>query len=201
MPLRFRNRPRERADPRDQGRVYKHDGEKWADCGAPADGNPGCLLPFAGKLYASTRDSIYEYEGGQAWTCIGARPHGVEQIHTMQVIGGKLHLGTWPQGYVLRYDGGSGAMAARLWWMLRSIGHANVQVLNGGLKAATDEGVELSTDEYKPAAAGLYPIPEQYRHTVDIEEEDACKSGAPCGGRGGRDGFVAGCRYRLWHHG
>jgi thiosulfate/3-mercaptopyruvate sulfurtransferase len=82
--------------------------------------------------------------------------------------------GVTPDSHVVVYDDKNAAMGgARLWWMLRSIGHTNVQVLNGGLKAATDEDVILSTDEYKPAATGLYPISEQYQHTVDIEEVKA----------------------------
>lgn len=82
--------------------------------------------------------------------------------------------GVTPGSHVVVYDDKNAAMGgARLWWMLRSIGHINVQVLNGGLKAATDEGIVLSADGYKPAAAGLYPIPEQYQHTVDIEEVKA----------------------------
>ncbi|MEB0248783.1 MULTISPECIES: sulfurtransferase [unclassified Mucilaginibacter] len=83
-------------------------------------------------------------------------------------------LGRWgitPESHVVVYDDRNAAMGgARLWWMLRSIGHTNVQVLNGGLKAATDEGLELSTDAYQPTATSPYPIPEQYSHTVDIEE-------------------------------
>ncbi|WP_454803463.1 sulfurtransferase [Mucilaginibacter phyllosphaerae] len=79
--------------------------------------------------------------------------------------------GVTPDSHVIVYDDKNAAMGgARLWWMLRSIGHTNVQVLNGGLKAATDEGMELSTEEYLPAATGLYPIPQQYSNTVDIEE-------------------------------
>jgi thiosulfate/3-mercaptopyruvate sulfurtransferase len=34
---------------------------------------------------------------------------------------------------VVCYDAANGAMAARLWWMLRWIGHENVAVLDGGL--------------------------------------------------------------------
>ncbi|MCO5937214.1 sulfurtransferase [Mucilaginibacter sp. RB4R14] len=83
-------------------------------------------------------------------------------------------LGRWgitPESHVVVYDDKNAAMGgARLWWMLRSIGHTNVQVLNGGLKSATDEGVELSTDDYQPATTAPYPIPGQYSHTVDIEE-------------------------------
>ncbi|MES2266407.1 MAG: sulfurtransferase [Bacteroidota bacterium] len=83
-------------------------------------------------------------------------------------------LGRWgvkPNSHVVVYDDKNAAMGgARLWWMLRSIGHTNVQVLNGGLKAATDGGLELSTDDYQSAPTGAYPIPEQYSHTATIEE-------------------------------
>lgn len=44
-------------------------------------------------------------------------------------------LGGWgytPTTRVVAYDQGSGAVAARLWWMLRSCGHDAVQVLDGG---------------------------------------------------------------------
>jgi thiosulfate/3-mercaptopyruvate sulfurtransferase len=83
-------------------------------------------------------------------------------------------LGRWgikPDSQVVVYDDKFAAMgAARLWWMLHSIGHGHVQVLNGGLKAATDEGIELSTDEYISVSVTPYPIPGAYRNTVDIEE-------------------------------
>lgn len=86
-------------------------------------------------------------------------------------------LGRWgirPDSHVIVYDDKFAAMgAARLWWMLRSIGHMNVQVLNGGLKAATDEDVKLSTEEYTPIGVTPYPIPLVYRNAVDIEEVKA----------------------------
>src|SRR5690348_9198252 len=37
--------------------------------------------------------------------------------------------GVSPTTDVVAYDAGPGAMAARLWWMLRAIGHERVQVL------------------------------------------------------------------------
>jgi thiosulfate/3-mercaptopyruvate sulfurtransferase len=82
------------------------------------------------------------------------------------------HWGITPDSHVVVYDDKNAAMGgARLWWMLRSVGHTYVQVLNGGLKAATDEGVDLSTDDYEPTPANtLYPIPAEYSHTADIEE-------------------------------
>jgi thiosulfate/3-mercaptopyruvate sulfurtransferase len=41
---------------------------------------------------------------------------------------------------VVCYDAGNGAMAARLWWMLRWVGHEAVAVLDGGFAKWTKEG-------------------------------------------------------------
>lgn len=88
------------------GHVFKHDGQQWVDCGRPMPLNGlGCLLAYDDKLYVTTAFNVYQYEGGESWKCIGEQPHGVEQIHSMTVLDGKLHIGTWPQGYVLRYVG------------------------------------------------------------------------------------------------
>ena len=59
---------------------------------------------------------------------------------------------------VVCYDAANGAMAARLWWMLRWVGHKNVAVLDGGLAKWTKEGrpVDAAIPTPKPAtyAAG-----------------------------------------------
>ncbi|MGS0742996.1 sulfurtransferase [Glaciimonas sp. GG7] len=47
---------------------------------------------------------------------------------------------------VIAYDAHGGMFAARLWWLLRSVGHASVAVLDGGLAAWQAEGQTLSTD-------------------------------------------------------
>jgi thiosulfate/3-mercaptopyruvate sulfurtransferase len=83
-------------------------------------------------------------------------------------------LGEWgitPDSHVVVYDDKAAAFGgARLWWMLRAIGHKKVQVLNGGLKAAIDAGVPLSTEPYTAPATAPYPVPNNFAGTVDIEE-------------------------------
>ncbi|MBM4218795.1 MAG: sulfurtransferase [Gammaproteobacteria bacterium] len=61
---------------------------------------------------------------------------------------------------VVCYDGGSGAFAARLWWMLRWLGHDSVAVLDGGFAAWTAEGRPVSTESPPPRnAAPFVPRP------------------------------------------
>ena len=50
---------------------------------------------------------------------------------------------------VVAYDSSGGGTAARLWWMLRGIGHSSVFVLDGGFPAWTAAGLPLATE---PAA-------------------------------------------------
>lgn len=54
--------------------------------------------------------------------------------------------GLTPHDQAVCYDGGPGAMAARLWWMLRWIGHENVAVLDGGFAKWTKEGRPVTVD-------------------------------------------------------
>lgn len=91
----------------DQGRCFRLEKDTWVDVGVLDDrDNFECLMPFGGVLYGASHFAIYRYEGGQKWTCIGRRPSGISQIHSLQVYAGALWAGTWPQGYILRYEGG-----------------------------------------------------------------------------------------------
>jgi thiosulfate/3-mercaptopyruvate sulfurtransferase len=47
----------------------------------------------------------------------------------------KRRLGMSPNTLVVAYDKQGSVYASRLWWMLKATGHANVQVLDGGLDA------------------------------------------------------------------
>lgn len=46
---------------------------------------------------------------------------------------------------VVAYDGGNGAYAARLWWLMRWLGAESVAVLDGGFKAWTDAALPVTT--------------------------------------------------------
>ncbi|WP_428658847.1 sulfurtransferase [Runella sp.] len=60
-------------------------------------------------------------------------------------------LGIGPESHVIVYDDKSGAnAAARFWWMLKAIGHSNVQVLDGGMDAAVAAGFPVSSEEETP---------------------------------------------------
>ena len=57
---------------------------------------------------------------------------------------------------VVAYDDVGGWIAARLWWMLDTLGHAEVAVLDGGIAAWTAAGGELTTDEPEWPASSLH---------------------------------------------
>lgn len=70
---------------------------------------------------------------------------------------GRLGIGNGTR--VVCYDAGSGAFAARLWWMLRWVGHDGVAVLDGGFAAWTAEGRPVSTEPSSRTPAVFVPRP------------------------------------------
>lgn len=63
--------------------------------------------------------------------------------------------GVTPAHQVVALDAGSGMFAARLWWMLRLLGHCDVAVLDGGLTAWQAAGGAL-TQEAPAVGSGRY---------------------------------------------
>jgi len=62
-------------------------------------------------------------------------------------------LGRWGidrRVQVVAYDQGNGAVAARLWWMLRFLGHAAVAVLDGGFAAWNAARLPLASGQAIP---------------------------------------------------
>jgi thiosulfate/3-mercaptopyruvate sulfurtransferase len=54
--------------------------------------------------------------------------------------------GLTPSTQVVAYDADNAAYAARLWWLLRWVGHEAVAVLDGGFKAWTAAGLPTTTE-------------------------------------------------------
>jgi thiosulfate/3-mercaptopyruvate sulfurtransferase len=89
-------------------------------------------------------------------------------------------LGRWgitPQSHVVAYDDQGGAnAAARLWWMLRALGHPRVQVLDGGLSGALGAGLRLTQELPQPRSAPPYPGHAWRLPTADIDEVERARS-------------------------
>ena len=60
---------------------------------------------------------------------------------------------------VLCYDDKGGGIAARLWWMLRSLGHNAVAVLDGGIQAWEADGFKLEKGTNEPPMAATVVAP------------------------------------------
>ncbi|MBK9615521.1 MAG: sulfurtransferase [Uliginosibacterium sp.] len=69
-------------------------------------------------------------------------------------------LGVAPGTQVVAYDAAGGMMAARLWWMLRWLGHEKVAVLDGGWPAwATHYPISTDTPPARPAGTLQAHVP------------------------------------------
>jgi len=88
-----------------------------------------------------------------------------------QFAGWLGHVGIAPQHQVVVYDAGDGSMAAaRLWWMLRLLGHAHVAVLDGGLAAWRAAGLPESPLLAAAAPEAPYPAHFDTDAVVDADE-------------------------------
>lgn len=77
-----------------------------------------------------------------------------------QVLAATLgRLGAAPGIQVVAYDDAGGAFAARLWWLLRYMGHDAVAVLDGGWQAWLAAGGPVETGEVSAAAATFTGAP------------------------------------------
>ena len=66
-------------------------------------------------------------------------------------------LGIRNDSQVVAYDEANGSFAARLWWMLRWVGHGAVAVLDGGFNAWTARGGALQSGEAEVAEQAFTP--------------------------------------------
>ncbi len=132
------------------GHLYRRDGARWVDCGAPDGRNINSLMPWNGTLFVSTHGNMYRYEADGKFTRVGLEPHQITQIHSMHVHNGRLMAGTWPQGYALRYAG------AEDWEIAGRLGLPPGQRLINEINGLVYHGGKLY--------AGVIPLSELYRY-------------------------------------
>ncbi|WP_228016388.1 sulfurtransferase [Leptolyngbya ectocarpi] len=91
-------------------------------------------------------------------------PHWPTFVDTLNLLG----IQSSPQTPVVIYDASRFAFAARLWWMLRYLGHENVALLDGGINAWIEAGLPLSNTTPRPQVGRFVPQP-QAHWIVDID--------------------------------
>jgi thiosulfate/3-mercaptopyruvate sulfurtransferase len=68
---------------------------------------------------------------------------------------------------VVAYDAADGSVAARLWWLLRWVGHRALAVLDGGITAWRAAGLPVTVDVPRPQPGtitvrpGAMPVPQR----------------------------------------
>lgn len=83
-------------------------------------------------------------------------------------------IGISPDSNVIIYDHKNGAnAAARFWWMMKSVGHKNVRVLNGGFQEAEKRNYPINSDIPILKKTAYYaPVTDWQLPIVDLEEVD-----------------------------
>lgn len=80
-------------------------------------------------------------------------------------------LGISNDSHVITYDDKNGAnAAARFWWMLKAVGHAKIQVIDGGLQAAIEAGFPISSDVVTPSKSTPYEADSWVLPLVTLEK-------------------------------
>jgi thiosulfate/3-mercaptopyruvate sulfurtransferase len=78
-------------------------------------------------------------------------------------------LGIQPETEVVVCDDAEGMIAARMWWMLRSIGHRNSRLLDGGLRAWVGERRPIEAGVNHPAPMA-YPGPVSFSGVATLDD-------------------------------
>jgi thiosulfate/3-mercaptopyruvate sulfurtransferase len=102
-----------------------------------------------GAVYAHLDDDLSAKHGG----AVSGGRHPLPKRERVRARLAQMGIGNETQ--VVAYDAAGGMFAARLWWMLRWIGHDAVAVLDGGWPAWQEGGHPTGTQASSPDAAVL----------------------------------------------
>jgi thiosulfate/3-mercaptopyruvate sulfurtransferase len=125
-----------------------------------------------GALYADLNRDLSD---------LGRTGHGRHPLPDNDAFAARLgEWGIGPDTRVVVYDAGDGSMAAaRLWWLLRLIGHVQVRVLDGGFAAWQAAGLLVTAE--LPQVTTLPPYPGHFDRSriASVEEVQARLKHAP----------------------
>jgi len=93
--------------------------------------------------------------GAHAWLKAAADPLQIAGVEELAALMGRL--GVDAGSTVVAYSDNNGLTAARLWWVLRSYGHHDAKVLNGGWERWINEGRPTSTERATPGPTRFVP--------------------------------------------
>ncbi len=97
----------------------------------------------------------------------GPGRHPLPDPETFAATLGQAGIGN--RHHVIAYDSSGGAIAARLWWMLRHLGHDRVQVLDGGWDAWIESSRPV-TDVVPTFSAETFAYKVRSDDTIDANE-------------------------------
>ncbi|WP_138754459.1 sulfurtransferase [Paenibacillus sinopodophylli] len=93
--------------------------------------------------------------------------HPLPDIFAMTVTFGKAGISN--DSIVVAYDDQGGAMASRLWWLLKYMGHEQVYVLDKGFSAWAQKGLAIATEK-KVVQPASYLATVQHTMLVEMDE-------------------------------
>lgn len=136
------------------------------DLMAPAWGREAFLQQhLPGALYFSLDDDLSGPHTGR---------NGRHPLPSMEAFAQRLgQAGIDADTTVVAYDQGALMMAARLWWMLRWLGHDKVQVLDGGMPGWLAAGLPTESGAAQPTAARSYVAQPRNDMLVTAEQVQA----------------------------
>jgi thiosulfate/3-mercaptopyruvate sulfurtransferase len=134
-----------------------------------ADPNLGCTQYLAGHIPGAYYLDLNKDLASPVQHHGGRHPLPNWDVFTAKLNSLGIHSAA-PKGptQIVIYDDSRFAFAARLWWMLRYLGHDQVAILDGGIKAWKNAGYSL-TAEIPQSKAGDFSANPQVDWIVNIE--------------------------------
>jgi len=133
------------------------------DLGNPSAGYQAyCAAHVPGAHYAHLDNDLSSPVGPDTGR------HPLPEATTLAAWLGKH--GVDPDTQVVTYDAQGGAVAARMWWLLRWLGHDAVAVLDGGIKVWQESGFEMQEQQPSPHDVGPYPATVRSAMAIEVTE-------------------------------